>query len=110
MVLKIKDALAHLSACQLDRLQEIGETIADGRRNMGIEYEAPLSAADGIGCPGCGIQPPVSGTRADTCCTVRNVYAEEIKVPMTLRSNAELCGERSEGPLHRGFRRMVFGG
>ena len=57
---------------------------------MGIEYEVPLSAADGIGCPGCGIQPPVSGTRAETCCTVRNVYAEEIKVPMTLRSNASL--------------------
>ena len=55
---------------------------------MGIEYEAPLSAADGIGCPGCGIQPPVSETRADTGCTVRNVHAEETKVPMTMRSNA----------------------
>ena len=54
---------------------------------MGIEYEAPLSAADGIGCPGCGIQPPVSETRADTGCTVRNVHAEETKVPMTMRSN-----------------------
>ena len=46
-----------------------------------------LSAADGIGCPGCGIQPPVSETRADTGCTVRNVHAEETKVPMTMRSN-----------------------
>ena len=65
---------------------------------MGIEYEAPLSAADGIGCPGCGIQPPVSGTRADTCCTVRNVYAEEIKVPMTLRPNAEVSGLSTRPP------------
>jgi len=70
----------------------------EGRRNMGIEYEAPLSAADGIGCPGCGIQPPVSGTRADTCCTVRNVYAEEIKVPMTLRPNAEVSGLSTRPP------------
>lgn len=31
IVLKIKDVLAHLSACQLDRLQEIGETVATGR-------------------------------------------------------------------------------
>ena len=67
---------------------------------MGIEYEAPLSAADGIGCPGCGIQPPVSGTRADTCCTVRNVYAEEIKVPMTLRPNDRLTGGRAVSAIH----------
>lgn len=65
---------------------------------MGIEYEAPLSAADGIGCPGCGIQPPVSETRADTGCTVRNVHAEETKVPMTMRSNASV--ER-RGRLYR---------
>ena len=58
---------------------------------MGIEYEAPLSAADEIGCPGCGIQPPVSETRADTGCTVRNVHAEETKVPMTMRSNKDLA-------------------
>ncbi len=31
VVFKIKDALAHLSACELDRLQEIGEKIAAGR-------------------------------------------------------------------------------
>lgn len=31
VVLKITDALAYLSACQLDRLQEIGEAIAAGR-------------------------------------------------------------------------------
>lgn len=31
VVFKIKDALDHLSACELDRLQEIGEKIAAGR-------------------------------------------------------------------------------
>ena len=66
---------------------------------MGIEYEAPLSAADGIGCPGCGIQPPVSETRADTGCTVRNVHAEETKVPMTMRSNATNSADAEGGRL-----------
>lgn len=41
MVLKIKDALAYLSACQLDRLQEIGEAIAAGRAADG---KLPLNA------------------------------------------------------------------
>ncbi len=35
VVLKIKDALAYLSACQLDRLQEIGEAVAAGRAEAG---------------------------------------------------------------------------
>ena len=71
---------------------------------MGIEYEAPLSAADGIGCPGCGIQPPASETRADTGCTVRNVHAEETKVPMTMRSNAggEATGRLDRNVMHGG--------
>lgn len=35
VVFKIKDALDHLSACELDRLQAIGEKIAAGRATDG---------------------------------------------------------------------------
>ena len=41
VVLKIKDVLAHLSACEIDRLQEFGEKCADGRNSEG---KPPLNA------------------------------------------------------------------